>query len=254
MIVELYGPPGVGKTTFADALAAFVRDCGDVVVVKSSRRPAEGATSANFLTRGIKCPHFIKRLSRPAIDIMTLVRHPASTLRHARTAARLIRLLPPTGVFSFVKHCQYLLRLTHAWNEKLSAGQLVLFDQGFTQAICSLTVDARAVDDRLIANAINCAPKADIVIRLDAPSHLLETRLNSRRQAQSAIERSLERDLTESLAMGPVVLRVHELMLNQGRCVYCASSLDPESLDSSVKLIGPKLLERLRTEHRGDER
>ena len=43
MIVELFGPPGVGKTTFASALTAFLRQRGQAVDSLMSYRPAEQA-------------------------------------------------------------------------------------------------------------------------------------------------------------------------------------------------------------------
>ena len=41
MIIELFGPPGSGKTTFARSLAARLRERGHTVDLILSHRPAE---------------------------------------------------------------------------------------------------------------------------------------------------------------------------------------------------------------------
>ena len=41
MIIELFGPPGAGKTTFAQALKRHLREAGYIVEPVFSNRPAE---------------------------------------------------------------------------------------------------------------------------------------------------------------------------------------------------------------------
>jgi thymidylate kinase len=252
MIIELYGPPGVGKTTFARALSALLRERGHVAELKLSYRPTEGLPVLNpyGATAGRYQNAVIQRLSRPVVELLTIARHPFANSRDFRTARHLVRLLPPANVFSSIKTSQYLSRLSHSWYEKSHVAHLVLFDQAFVQAVCSLTLLAGAADDTLVANALDYAPKSDVFIRLEAPVELLETRLNDRRRLQGTIGQLFEHDLTTSFASIPMIDRLHNLLLKQGRFVLCASSVDQRSLDESVDMVAQKVIAKFKAEHR----
>jgi hypothetical protein len=128
----------------------------------------------------------------------------------------------------------------------------VLFDQGFIQAVCSLALRAGAADDSLIADALDYAPKSDLLVRLVAPQELLRARLQGRRSLQGAIERLFEPDLETSLASAPMIDHLHNLLLQRGRSVLSASSLDPCSLEKSVSMIEKEVARRLRKRARNE--
>ena len=74
MIVELFGPPGVGKTTFACAVADRLRERGRDVKLVLSYRPSEdplasraGASRAEGLAR-LRIPAALQRLVRPMVE------------------------------------------------------------------------------------------------------------------------------------------------------------------------------------------
>jgi RecA/RadA recombinase len=249
MIIELFGPPGAGKTTFAHALVARLRERGHLAELNLSFRPTEslpvldpcGAAAGRYQNV------VVHRLSRPLSEMLTIARHPFANSRDVKTAVHLVRLLPPTNIFALIKNGQYISRLSHSWHEKSRAAHVVLFDQGFVQAVCSLALRAGAANDTPIANALDCAPISDLSIRLEAPLELLRARLNDRRRLQSAVEQLFEPDLKTSLASISMIDRLHDLLLQRGRSVLSASSLDQRSLGESVNMIEKEVIKRLQS-------
>ncbi len=78
MIIELFGPPGAGKTTFARALTDRLRESGHLAELRLSYRPTErlpvlnrcGAAAGRYQNVDIH------RLSRPLLEMLTIARHP----------------------------------------------------------------------------------------------------------------------------------------------------------------------------------
>jgi hypothetical protein len=250
MIIELFGPPGAGKTTFARALTARLRERGHLAELRLSYRPIEhppvfgpcGAAAGRYQNV------VIHRLCRPLVEMLTIARHPLANSRDVKTAFHLVRLLPPTNIYASIKNSQYILRLSHSWYEESRAAHIALFDQAFVQAVCSLALRAGAAKDASIANALDYAPKSDLLISLEAPLELLKARLDDRRRLQSTIEQLFEPDLKTSLASVAMIDRLHNLLLQRGRSVLSASSLDQRSLGESVNMIEKEVIRRLQNQ------
>lgn len=240
MIIELFGPPGAGKTTFARALTVRLRERGHLAELRLSYRPTERAPALAPRRATV-----IRRLSRPLGEMLTIARHPIANSRDVKTAAHLVMLLPPTNIFTSIKQSQYILRLSHSWYEASRVAQVALFDQAFVQAVCSLALVSGVADDRLIAGALAYAPQSDLLIRLDAPFELLNARLHDRRRLQSEIEQRFEPDLQRSLASIPMIDQLHNLLLRAGRSVLSVSSLDQRSLNESVNMVEKEVTRRL---------
>jgi len=247
MIIELFGPPGAGKTTFARALTVRLRERGQLAELKLSFRPTEGLLVLDPCgpAAGRYQNAVIHRLRRPLGEMLTIARHPFANSRDVKTAVHLVRLLPSANILASIKNGQYISRLSHVWYEKSRAAHIVLFDQGFVQAVCSLALLAGVANDTPIANALDYAPISDLLIRLEAPWELLRARLHDRRRLQSTIEQLFEPDLKTSLASISMIDRLHDLLLQRGRSVLSASSLDQRSLGESVNRIEKEVIKRL---------
>lgn len=244
MIIELFGHPGVGKTTFAHALAASLRDRGHVVTLFLSYRPAERPPSADAWAGDAIPPQaaaVARRLMRPAAEMLALAFRPAASLAHIRTAVALIRLLPPANLLWAMRLGQYIVRLSHGWQQASQTNHIVLFDQAFVQVVCTLAVCCRAVDEALVAQALDSVPKSDLLICLNAPDEILKARLYDRECRQSRIERLLELDHDSSLWFKSIIDHVHELLRKRGQPVLGAASLDQCSLRDSVERVGKQI-------------
>lgn len=251
MIVELFGPPGVGKTTFAVALASFLRQQGQAVDPVMSYRPAEQARARPAREAG-QALASVRRVARPVGEMMAAAAHLAGETADAAPAAELMRLLPPRSIVWSIRLRQYLVRLSHSWQVAAASRNIVLFDQAFVQAVGSLALLGRPQDPAQVARALDAIPQADLLIRLDAPRDVLAARLGERQRRQGMLERLLELDLRTNLASISIIGDLHAQLHARGRCVTSVDSAGHGTLQAGVERAGGGILAGLaapRREH-----
>jgi len=253
MIIELFGPPGAGKTTFAQALTNRLRRNGHTVELVLSHRPVEGhrqrQSDRDPASDGWIAPA-AERLSRPLLEVLALARHPRALSHEIGAVADLFRALPPRNKIWGARFAQYVLRLMHSWTRASAARHIVLFDQAFVQIIGTLVQFGRAADEAVIARALDCSPRPDLLIRLDAPPETLAIRLNERTRRQSALERLFEVDLAVNLDSIRIIDHLHALLRDRGEFVITGSSLDDRSLCQSIERIERELTGMFSAERR----
>jgi thymidylate kinase len=239
LIIELFGPQGVGKTTFARALAAELQERHQTVDLVLSYRPAErlgpntplrnpppdGATAVAI------------RLIRPVVELLTMTRHPLASSHDVKTASDLMRALPPKRFLSSIRLSQYVLRLSRSWHLAAESNHIALFDQAFVQAVCSLALFCGAADEPLIAHALDLVPKPDMLIQLEAPASILTNRLCNRQRLQSLFERMLEIDPKTTIEANQIFDQLRDLFRKRGQAVISVSSSDPHSLAQAANRI-----------------
>ncbi len=223
MIVELFGPPAVGKTRFAHALEGLARSRGIPLALAASERPAERAT-------GARLPAVLSRLATAR----------AALLSHAAPGApgpheALLRAFPPRSRLWALRLRHYLQRLDATMRRGASEDGVLVIDQGFVQALGSLLVLARyparaAAREAALETALETTPRADLLVRLHAPPAVLRLRLRQRFARMSLAERLLELGLEDNLAFLAHLDHIQSLLEAGGTRVIAVDTSSPDTM------------------------
>jgi O-antigen/teichoic acid export membrane protein len=239
MIIEAFGPPGAGKTTFSRALAQRLRDRGHTVdLLLEIPRPQN-----HLLNRGGFIPALL-RVGHAIFVTIAIFCRPFTNARGLRLAHDLLRLMPPDGAVWRIRLSQYILRLSCVW-ESHKPDRITLLDQGFVQAVISLALFSRA-DEKTIARAVSMRTRSDLLIRFDAPKEVLEQRLHERTRRATFAERWFEPDVHTFLKAKPITDYVSSLLATERQRVICVNSLDPNLMIRALDLVEDEIFVKMR--------
>jgi thymidylate kinase len=238
IIIELFGPAACGKTTLARALKRALADRGVPVLLVTSSRPAE---------KGLKEAHGVAvmaaSLSRVS-KLVTALGALTSGVSAEPLVAHLMELLPPRGWTRSLRVRRYLRNLCRSWSAALTSHNVVIFDQGFMNSLCSLALFSGFVDRNNLARGLSLVPEPDLLVRLDTPREVLQTRLERRLQGQAMIERLFERDIETALRQVELSSHLDDLLAERGRHPLHVSWRDSDGLARAVEAIVDEIMSR----------
>jgi len=238
MIIELFGPPAAGKTTLAHALAKALEKNGFDAQLIASSRPAEGGSIQVERMQGLSwCETALANPLSRAAKAVSAAPILLTGLRTDELTASLMNLLPPRTLLRSVRCHRFLSLLSRSWKMASASDRIVVFDQGFLTALCSMALFARFVDRSIIARGLALIPRPNLLVRLDAPRATLEARLRSRLARQGAVERLFEFDLQTNLRQVETIREVADMLQEQGRRMMHVNSLDRRLLEDAVERI-----------------
>jgi RecA/RadA recombinase len=243
MIIELFGPPGCGKTTFAHTLAERLRRSGHEVALLVSSRPGEegdprGARNASSRMAAAA------RLIRPVGRLLSDVGQTALHGTEFTTTRQLLQAMPPRGALWSIRLYRYALHLNCAWRWARQALHPVVVDQGFAQLLGSMVLLSGITDRLRIANVLQTLPVPDLLIHLKAPDNILRGRLAGRMAAQGWLQRRLELSTEDNLRFAAVLDDLCPLLRQAGWEVISFCSTDTTAPCRTAALVEERLAPR----------
>ena len=175
----------------------------------------------------------LRRLTRPAIELIAAIA--ANPLARDSSTDALVSKLPRGRGVAALRMRQYLTRLSAAWQEARKSERVVIFDQGYMQALSSILLAANSVLEDDVVSMLAITPRSDLAIRVKAPVTAIESRLNCRRQTIGPVGRLFERDLGDPAKQARVADRLYGAMERMGQAVLTVSSTDPEMLRVGIE-------------------
>lgn len=239
MIVELFGPAGSGKTTFAHALQRRLQAQGYVAKVVLSYQP--GVHSTPFDPGGLW--YAFQRVVRAILRTATFAFRPLNNADELRLTVKLVRILTPRNPILADKvqplHPCPISGLAVFGRRS----EIVIFDQGFIQAVCSLSLFSGVADTASLATVLDLIPTSDLAISVDAAEPLLSKRLKDRLFHQSYMERLFEADSKTNLQSIPIIRRVKGLLLGKERSTLSIDMSDERSLQEAIFRVEREVVE-----------
>jgi RecA/RadA recombinase len=237
VIVEFFGPPGSGKTTFSLTLADRLRAQGYPASLRLSARPGEEVLMhgphgedeppASFRTAA-------RRLIFPAYELIAKAGGWSKTAPNGRLASMLSQALPHGQILRSLRMRQYLLRLSTAWSQASDSQDIWIFDQAYIQAVASIALVQPNMTDESIIALFQAAPQADVVFRIEAPLNDLEVRLGSRHRNIGGLGRMLEETSVGVREHAVLAQRIEALLRRLDRQVVALTSIDDETFDENI--------------------
>jgi hypothetical protein len=238
VIIEFFGPPGSGKTTFSLTLADRLRAQGYPASLRLSARPGEEVLatgphgeeepSGSFRTAA-------RRLIFPAYE---LIAKAGGWSTHAspngRVASMLSKALPQGQILRSLRMRQYLYRLSNVWAQAGRSQDIWIFDQAYIQAVASIALVQPGMKDESVVALLQAAPQADIAFRVEAPLNELEARIGRRHRSIGGFGRLLEETSVGVQEHAALAHRIEGLLRRLDRQVLALNSVDDETFEENI--------------------
>ncbi len=222
--IEIFGPPGAGKTTLARAAAADLALHGLAVQLAISARPEESGAGRRY--------QLASRLSKLGGAVSQIIWSDPVT-------EALLQLMPLPHWSAALRRRRYIAGLA----QFASVDGLLVQDQGYLCAIAGLTLDSKRFDDRVLSQALDVVPLPDIAVRLCVSPDISGIRLGQRHAKQGFAARALERPPADTKGLEDIFAVIDTELQKRNICVLQVSGRDQTDLESGVALITTTALE-----------
>ncbi|MGX9177916.1 oligosaccharide flippase family protein [Mesorhizobium sp. BHbdii] len=240
MIIELFGPPGSGKRTFAHALARRLREEGYHAKVALSHRPRQRGSSVDL---GVFLAIF--RIISAILSTLKILLSARGRIKDLSTSLSMIRVMPPDKRIWRARLWQHILKLSRRWDEAKQSREVVIFDQGYVQAIASLAMFNGTADKVALAKALSLAPAADFTLRVVAPRAIVETRLQQRMEHEAPAERIFEADFDTNMGTFGVFQSINDILVGSDRKVIPIHTLNDQSSLEGIQCVERKIISKI---------
>ncbi|WP_258592121.1 lipopolysaccharide biosynthesis protein [Mesorhizobium sp. AR07] len=154
----------------------------------------------------------------------------------------MVRLIPPSRRIWRARIWQYILHLSRCWGRSQKSPDIIVFDQGYVQAIGSLAMFNGDTDHGVLAKALSLAPPADLTVRLMVPYAVVEERLRLRMEHEPPAERIFEADLNVNMRSFGVFESINDLLAISGRKVISIENTDGQSTLKSIHQVEKQII------------
>ncbi|TIR21944.1 MAG: hypothetical protein E5X34_15775 [Mesorhizobium sp.] len=224
MILEVFGPSGAGKTTFTSGLVPVLRCHGYPVVLQIGDRRHPIRRAALKLAYGLHSKW--------------VGQNPLTT--------EIFELLPPKSDLWATRLKWHFELLIQVWNAALTSNETIsIFDQGMVQFVCSLVMFSGVTNQEKIERALDLVPKPNLLVRLQAPREILESRLRERQRHLGIVQRLLEVDLQTSLDNIRHITLVGELVESFGVPTISIDSSHASGRAAALDMIARDAIETM---------
>ena len=240
VIVEVFGPAGAGKTTFAAALHRALQSSGSRSEFFSSARPADPTAHRDGMERRMR--HTVLAPLSRAAKVFGAV---ADLGAEDPVGTQLLALFPGRSRMSYLRHRRYLARLHRACSATHPPGTALILDQGYLSALCSLAArfglaQAPAAMP-LLARAVDLVPSPDLVVWVQTPGPVVRDRLERRLTAQSRVERLFELDMATLMDQACLAEAVCQLLRARACPIVQVRGLAPPGDEGDVRIAADAL-------------